>query len=122
MLLFCCLQIYFYFYFIYFISFALKNKKKKTPTHTCICKQNIRAGTPPTSSPGRFSLPAPKAREKRPGDEVGTPQQLKPITADPTPLLSRPSFSRGRKLISPLLFQVPLPSPNYSSLINYRLY
>ena len=29
------------------------------------------SGRTPTSSPGRFSRPAPKAREKRPGDEVG---------------------------------------------------
>ena len=47
---------------------------------------------------------------------------LSQISRPPPP---PPPLFRGRKLISPLSFKShspPLPSPNYSSLINYRLY
>ena len=41
--------------------------------------QGTAAWVETTSSPGRFSLafPAPKAREKRPGDEVGVENEFK---------------------------------------------
>ena len=50
-----------------------------------------------------------------------------PSQISPLPLISRPPFFRGRKLISPTsllspLPSPPLPSPIYSSLINDRLY
>ena len=69
-----------------------------------IRERNGRGGRFPTSSPGRFSLalgPAPKAREKRPGDEVG----------------------RFQKSLVESLFAFPLGSPSaFVSFLPRRLW
>ena len=51
---------------LFYTSFSIRYNMYEFITVRSIVKQI------PTSSPGRFSRAAPKAREKRPGDEVET--------------------------------------------------